>query len=155
MEALDQGKVKIISLIDMSRIYRAFSPLAVQGVDNLKTLAAAGALLACGNDACVSGTSPAALPLEMEMLDLCLNEDAGHTPFGGVQALRAATIDSARALGLQDSFGSIEPGKTADLVVLDGDPLNDHRLVGSRAAAVFMDGKLALNNCNLRFEPFV
>jgi imidazolonepropionase-like amidohydrolase len=53
---------------------------------------------------------------------------------------------------LEDKFGSIETGKTADLVILDGDPLEDFRLIGSRAAALFMDGRLVINNCNLQVE---
>jgi imidazolonepropionase-like amidohydrolase len=40
------------------------------------------------------------------------------------QAITAATTGSARALGL-DEVGTIEPGKAADLAVLDGDPLKD------------------------------
>jgi len=39
--------------------------------------------------------------------------------------LRAATLHSARALGLEQRLGSIAPGKLADLVVLEGDPLAD------------------------------
>jgi len=42
------------------------------------------------------------------------------------QALRACTADAAKALGMQDRIGSIEAGKTADLVVLDRDPLDPH-----------------------------
>jgi cytosine/adenosine deaminase-related metal-dependent hydrolase len=41
--------------------------------------------------------------------------------------LRAATINSARAMGLGDRLGSIEPGKWADLVVVRGNPLQDIR----------------------------
>ncbi len=43
---------------------------------------------------------------------------------GAAGAIRAATWGSARALGLDD-VGSIEVGKRADLVVVDGDPLED------------------------------
>lgn len=39
------------------------------------------------------------------------------------QALRAVTIDAAWQLGMEDKIGSLEVGKLADLVVLDGNPL--------------------------------
>ena len=41
------------------------------------------------------------------------------------QALRAMTIDAAWQLHLDDSRGSIEVGKLADLIVLDANPLAD------------------------------
>ena len=41
---------------------------------------------------------------------------------GPMQALRAVTIDAAWQIFREDELGSIEPGKLADLVVLDGDP---------------------------------
>jgi adenine deaminase len=41
------------------------------------------------------------------------------------QALRAATIEAAEKLGLAPDLGSVEPGKLADLLVLEGDPLQD------------------------------
>jgi imidazolonepropionase-like amidohydrolase len=56
-------------------------------------------------------------------------------------------------MGLDEDFGSIESGKVADLVILDGDPLEDFRLIGSRVAALFMDGALVINNCGLEVKP--
>ncbi|NUN53839.1 MAG: amidohydrolase family protein, partial [Planctomycetaceae bacterium] len=51
--------------------------------------------------------------------------------------LRAMTLGAAEALGVADRIGSIEPGKDADLIVLDGDPLHyrtvvDMALVGGK-----------------------
>jgi imidazolonepropionase len=48
------------------------------------------------------------------------------------EALTAATINAAYAIGLGHRVGSLEPGKLADLVVLDGD---DYRLLGYRFGA--------------------
>ncbi|QDP20579.1 amidohydrolase family protein [Sphingomonas xanthus] len=44
-----------------------------------------------------------------------------------LEALRTATINPARALGLDKDLGSLEPGKLADLVVLDANPLENIR----------------------------
>lgn len=46
----------------------------------------------------------------------------GMTP---VQAIRAATIDAAQLMGWQDRVGSIEAGKFADMVAVEGDPTSD------------------------------
>jgi imidazolonepropionase-like amidohydrolase len=46
----------------------------------------------------------------------------GMTP---VQAIRAATIDAATLMGWNDRIGSVEPGKFADLVAVEGDPTRD------------------------------
>ncbi|GAA2775358.1 amidohydrolase family protein [Saccharopolyspora taberi] len=46
----------------------------------------------------------------------------GITPY---EALRAATVEGARALGMSDRIGTVEPGKLADLAFVRGDPLTD------------------------------
>ena len=48
----------------------------------------------------------------------------GMTP---LQALRAATLNGAHYLGLDKDIGSLEPGKLADLIVLDANPLENIR----------------------------
>jgi imidazolonepropionase-like amidohydrolase/Tol biopolymer transport system component len=48
--------------------------------------------------------------------------DGGMTPH---EALRCATLNGAHYLGMDRDLGSIEPGKLADLVVLDANPLDD------------------------------
>lgn len=52
--------------------------------------------------------------------ELALLVRAGLTP---AEAIRAATIDAARAAKVEKKTGSIDKGKAADLVVVDGDPL--------------------------------
>lgn len=62
----------------------------------------------------------------------------GMTPLA---AIRAATIDAAASLGRAQELGSIAPGKFADLVAIDGDPLADVEKL-RRVAAVIKNGKL-------------
>jgi imidazolonepropionase-like amidohydrolase len=69
--------------------------------------------------------------------ELMLFVRSGMSP---IDAIRSATITPARVLGIADSVGSVEPGKIADLVLLDADPLAD---IGStrRIAGVFAAGR--------------
>jgi imidazolonepropionase-like amidohydrolase len=46
----------------------------------------------------------------------------GQSP---MEAIRSATIEAAELIGKAEEFGSIEPGKAADLIAVDGDPLDD------------------------------
>jgi imidazolonepropionase-like amidohydrolase/Tol biopolymer transport system component len=54
--------------------------------------------------------------------DMWLYAEGGASP---LQALAFATINGAKALGMDKDIGSLEPGKLADLVVLDRNPLTD------------------------------
>ncbi|HEX6847526.1 MAG TPA: amidohydrolase family protein [Chitinophagaceae bacterium] len=56
-----------------------------------------------------------------------------------MQAIKAATINAAELLGMKDQLGSIEIGKLADIVAVDGDPLTDPKAFG-KIAFVMKDG---------------
>jgi imidazolonepropionase-like amidohydrolase len=71
--------------------------------------------------------------------ELALLVQAGLTP---AEALRAATLNPARFLGREADLGTIAQGKTADLVLLDGNPLQDIRNTTKIGAVVF-NGRFA------------
>lgn len=60
---------------------------------------------------------------------------------GNLDILKMATSGAARAIGLADVIGTIEPGKSADLVLLAGDPLVDLEAIG-RVALVIKEGRV-------------
>jgi imidazolonepropionase-like amidohydrolase len=70
--------------------------------------------------------------------ELALLVKAGLTP---MEAIVAATRHPAEALGKSKELGTIEPGKTADLVLLDQDPLEDIANT-KKISAVIADGRL-------------
>ncbi len=65
-----------------------------------------------------------------------LMAEVGMTP---AQALVATSSEAARLLGVEHELGTIERGKRADLVIIEGDPL-DLRRLGERVVAVWKDG---------------
>ena len=145
------GRLKIVGIIDMSAVL-AWDAKTVIGFENFRLLHRHGVPMTTGNDT-IPPCRPAMMALELLMFDHVLKGAPDGVSFSGVDAVKIATINSARSLGLGKAFGSIDSGKTADLVILDGDPLEDFRVIGSRVAALFMDGKLVINNCGLEVAP--
>jgi len=80
----------------------------------VKALHDAGVPIVAGTDGAVPGFSV------LRSIELAVQ--AGLTP---MEALRTATSIPAKAMNLDSEVGTIEPGKRADLVVLDANPLTD------------------------------
>jgi imidazolonepropionase-like amidohydrolase len=91
----------------------------------------AGVKVAMGTD---SGVTPHGENLD----ELVLMAAGGMSP---EEALLATTRNAAECLDVADDRGTIEPGKRADLVVIDGDPMQLEG-IRDRVTAVFKDGTL-------------
>jgi len=71
---------------------------------------------------------------------------AAANRLGWERALRSLTIDAATILGIDDQYGSIEPGKVADLVLFNGDPFE----YTSNIVAVYGKGELVYQRTSKR-----
>jgi imidazolonepropionase-like amidohydrolase len=60
-------------------------------------------------------------------LEFVYMTEAGVPP---LEAIRIATVNSAELLGISDKAGTIEPGKWADIIAVDGDPTKDIHVMG-------------------------
>ena len=125
--SLSHGKMKIFGIFDITGPFSYYSNMIPTGGQNLRLLVkhGAGSRVGCGNDAGAANCSAAAIHHELAMLDFMLNREDEQL-FSPADILRTATIQSARSMGVEDQFGSIQTGKVADLVVLEGDPLNEY-----------------------------
>jgi imidazolonepropionase-like amidohydrolase len=68
------------------------------------------------------GTDAAVYPHGMNAHEFAVMVKLGLSP---LQAIQSATINDADLLGWSDKIGTIEPGKWADIIAVDGDPLAD------------------------------
>jgi imidazolonepropionase-like amidohydrolase len=107
---------------------------------NVKSLVDAGVRVGFGTDA---GAFAWRVQGFAEHEELRMLVGAGLTP---AQALATATQKNAELLGLGATIGTLEPGKRADLVVIDGDPLTDIAAT-ERIVAIWRAGR--------RIEPLV
>jgi hypothetical protein len=109
-------------------------PASAASVENVRILHEEDVTILAGTDVgnpfLVPGLS---LHRELERLSA-----AGLSP---LEALQGATILPARVFGLEDSLGTVEAGKLADLVLLEADPLEEIKNT-RRIRAVVVDGQL-------------
>lgn len=90
-----------------------------------------GVKIAFGTDAsvCPHGTNAKQFAYQVK---------CGQTP---MQAIQSATINAATLIGKPEEFGSIAPGKYADIIAVSGDPLGDVRAL-EHVAFVMKEGKI-------------
>lgn len=86
---------------------------------NLKLAYDEGVKVAFGTD---SGAMPSRIPGFAEHQELAMMVQSGLTP---MQAIECATKTNAELLGIGETTGTLTVGKQADLIVLDGNPLDD------------------------------
>jgi imidazolonepropionase-like amidohydrolase len=105
-----------------------------QGRKNLELVSDAGVVIGLGTD---SGTNLGQWQGYFEHTELEMMVEAGLSP---MQALVAATGGAARAAGLDGELGTLQPGRWADLLVLNADPLEDIR-ASRQIDSVWMAGR--------------
>lgn len=103
--------------------------------DTVRRAREAGVPIAMGTDAPL-------YPHGRNLTELELLVEHGLSPG---EALHAGTLSAAELMGLGAELGSLEPGKRADLVLIDGDPL-EVRGLGDRVHAVYQDGRAVLRD---------
>ncbi len=112
--------------------FRQFWPV---GLKHIREMQQSGVRIMAGSDVAVLNVFPgASLHEELRLLV----DSVGMSP---MDALASATRRPAEWLGLADSVGTIAPGKVADLILLDGDPLRDINNT-RRINAVMLRGRL-------------
>ncbi len=88
-----------------------------------------------------SGSDAGDFPHRDAAKELSLMVEYGMPP---LRAIQAATLVDAELLGWEDRLGAIEPGKLADLIAVEGNPLDDIRAV-RRVRFVMKGGVVALD----------
>jgi imidazolonepropionase-like amidohydrolase len=126
--ALEHGTIIVPTLIAVNRIvtngdklpswvYEKALTESEASVSGFTAMVKAGVRVACGTDAGTPFNPHTEVPAELELM-----VEYGMTP---VQALVAATITAAENFDVLDELGSIEVGKLADLLLVDGDPTSN------------------------------
>lgn len=108
-------------------------------VQNLSNFIKAGGKVALGND---YGGGPGNFELGIPMYEIEMMSKAGMTP---MQIITASTLNAAHVANLEKELGTLEKGKTADLLILAGDPLKDINAL-KQIKTVIHQGKIIHTN---------
>jgi len=113
----------------------------VMAYDSYSRIHKAGLVLAAGTDS--NATPGLELGKDAKELELLVK----YCDFTPMEAIVAATKNGAMACFMGDKIGTVEPGKFADIIVVDGDPLADIKLLQDveRIKMVMLEGKVEVD----------
>ncbi|UCC82157.1 MAG: amidohydrolase family protein [Gemmatimonadota bacterium] len=129
---LDQNIGNLFKKSDRSPIEQIVVDVHVEAVRRFHVL---GGTIAVGND---YGAIPG-VELGMPLTEMRLLLAAGLTP---LEVIEAGTRNAAFVCGQGEALGTLEPGKLADVIIVDGDPTTDLEAV-DRVVAVIKGGEIA------------
>lgn len=154
MTQLTEGEIHLCAERGVSVVHCPESNLKLaSGFCPACALERAGVNLAIGTDGCASNND-----LDMfgetrtaAILAKAVAEDAAA--FDAFSALRAATLGGARAIGFDDRIGSIEPGKQADLVLVDLGALETQPLHHVVSQLIYATGRHQVSDVWIAGKP--
>ena len=117
---LDDAEIAILARTGATVAHNPVSNLKLaSGIARIPDMLAAGVRVTVGTDGAISGND---LDIWMALRLAATLHRAASLDAGAVttaQALRMVTLDAAAALGAADRLGSLEPGKLADMILID------------------------------------
>ena len=161
---LDKEQIDVLKQLDISVSHCPVSNLKLGcGVANISKMLDAGVNVSLGTDGQGSGCN---LDMFEEMkyaalLQKGITEDPKELP--AYEVLKMATINGAKALGLDKEVGSIEIGKKADIIIIDLDniltqPVNDvfsdivYNVKGSNVVTTIVNGNILMEDRKTNFN---
>jgi len=140
-----QNALVILGEEQLESSYKWFTRCVEQLPKTIKLVREKGIRIGAGTDCVFSDQPWAMLPEEIEWL----------TRFGlsNMQAIESATRIGAEALGREAEIGTVETGKSADLILVDRDPLKDISVL-KEVSWVMKDGNVISLSDEWRRRPF-
>jgi len=118
--ALTKSDIALLSRFDVKVAHNAESNMKLaSGIAPIPKLLSAGICVGIGTDGCASNNNLDVFQEMDTVAKLHKVNTLDPTVLDAHTVLRMATIQGARALGMDDIIGSLKPGKNADLIVID------------------------------------
>lgn len=121
-----------VYLIPTFTVFRNYDAPMDQCVDNLRRFIQAGGMVALGND---FGGGPGNFEVGIPMYEIKMMQQAGMTP---MQIIQAGTSNAAIVIGMGDSVGTLETGKIADILIVNGQVMDDINSISDISAVIHL-----------------